>query len=680
MNTSHTTRTDRGLTLAELLVTLTIFGLISVVLTTATFSLLGSRSQTIANQTIQDEFKNVLSSMEIEMAAADDFNNQDFCTPADPGHCTGFSFTLNSRRDLAAFGYRVTYKLDATGKKLLKGIQRNLGDCSSLEDGKIPERCFLPVTSENVEIDYANFLVEVPSVTSDRPLLTVVLQGHVTTDEGEQVPLDYSHTFSPGLSQNLSNVEGLDTLGPEIRLLGIAPAAGEFCSGLFVDRAMTIPYDNSPSEFSTAHNPLYTNCKKLDLSFEARDETGISGGRYDSDTFLLGGLCDGKACSEAPAETYSMPASGFFPGDAQVTFSYQNIPLKAGVGLPHPGFPEGATQKIHMKAKDTMGNPPGSKTLEIYQMSTRDEPTADGINPTIELTCLSVTNWEARIKAVPTNPLQYRVRWYRCKMASPTENCDPMLGTGMQSLVYRYNPISWSKKWFTERFASDCAAPKNTILNPGDDSNDAYPPVPCNQDEIGNSNLLDRGAYYRYAMTVVEAQTREESAPVLVRWTNHAVPGDDTIGYVPDEASFCTPGIPPVGPPTGDDDDDDDDATLTASVRGRWQVGVSGAHTGQNRTDSIIMTLVGNAYGPVVTIAGISPGTGRESDFRLAYYPFPTTVSGFPGSRSRPIFLWVPSDTPKGTYEVQLRVTSANAPDILVNVPLIVKDDIGGID
>jgi len=546
---------QRGATLVELLVTLTIFAFVTLVLTTSFVTMLNARNQTEVSQQLGDELRLALDTMETEINGATDFSTVGYCGS---GTCTGIEFTVSTRPDLVP--YRVIYRLNALTGRLEKGMQRTDGECSTLP---LPAECFLPVTSPDTEVEHINFDVFVSGASAQRPVITVSLEVQTEADDGEVVPLSVSSTFTPRTLQEITDIDvPVDVTRPSVIFNSIEPSDPSSGCGLyrsydFVSEVFADPWDNNLPWVADQNIPgdgandvVYTDCTEVDLSFDGVDaDSGISGGRYDGDTLVDGGLCYGMACSgmnPGVNGTYALPV-GVSPGSTRVTFEYQDIPLHKGSGR------NGYEQHLYMRVKDMNNNPNNPAAyVRIMQVSAPDPPPAIILVKYIQLWChnASAGQWSSLIEIRPVMPSQYYMRWYRCTMTDVTDPlCDPL--TDSSSIVssdFRFNPVS--NEWHYVVSGAPVTSTDYVTHNYG-------------WSDVAGPHM-DRDTLYRYAFTLFDPLTGLESGSTILFWQQNypgasgldgSAPGDmtNTIGLVPDD--WCRPTPPQCN--NGIDDDGD---------------------------------------------------------------------------------------------------------------------------
>jgi prepilin-type N-terminal cleavage/methylation domain-containing protein len=437
-STQKTIHDNRGVTLVEMLVTLVIFSFVTLVLTNSMLSILSSRNQTEVYQSLNDELRLTLDTMELEITSGSNFSTSD-CSL---GVCRSVEFSVATRPDIVP--YRVRYSYDMNTQTIQKTTQRNDGVCKTLP---LPAGCTFPITSSDVRITAVNFDVTTSGTGAQRPIVTVVIEGESTTGSGEIVPLSYSTSYSPRVVQNVTSVQNnTDSTPPSVLFDAIVPSgSSDACSGIYEDAALSIPYDNSRNWVEDQVLPdAYTDCDLVEISFYGTDaETGIAGGRYDGYVNVNGGLCNHQACSEYPRGAYTIPF-GTTMGVSEAYFTYDEIPLRPGIGV------NNAEQRIYLRVEDMEGNINNSPEsyIDIYHVGSLTPVTTAGMEGLARLSCWSAGEPSVMLMVAPSansNVYQRNIRWYRCVASDEFDTCDPqndVFGDSLQ-LTQHGSDLEW---------------------------------------------------------------------------------------------------------------------------------------------------------------------------------------------------------------------------------------------
>ena len=697
---TQTKNRERGTTLVELLVTLTIFAFVTIVVTTSFFSIVSSRNQIEASQQINDEFRLLIDTLEIEIASGSDF----LTSNCSAGVCRTISFSVATRPDLNP--YRVTYTHDTNTGRILKTMQRNDGVCKSHPLGS---SCTFPITSENIVVSFVNFDVVLAGTGAQRPLVVVTIEGEGESDVGETIPLSYSTSYNPRTMQNVSDVTTVvDNIRPSIIFDYIVPGTGSATGcGVYSDAALTQPYNNdinfTPNQSNIPH--VYTDCELVKVSFVAYDrETGLAGGRYDGNVNVTGGLCGGRACSVSPTSVYSLPF-GFTLGTSQdVVFVYDDIPLRPGIGK------DGHAQLLDFRVRDMQGNINSPLTrIWVYQMSSEVPLSTEGMVGLARLDCPTQGNPHIMLLVAPSennSVYQRNIRWYRCTASGETDTCHPKddgYYAGELELQWWGSRLRWRENagsgnwagyefgytyWYTiyNYWQIDQANPRpsisrNTLYRYGFTVYDRFNPARESEIKLvewnrGFNTILSSNPLTANNIGIVDSSTRFAEG--------RAFSSTPYIGVIPND--FCAPtgdttdGTGDVGN-VGDGSDGDGFGggdvpppplyTILPSVSGVWTATVTLVGGGSVFTNSIPITMSGTAPSVLISVKSITP---TQEGVVLN----PLGVGLTQDAPTRNIFLRIPSDIAVGTYQVELELSGANAPAEQIVVPLYVSLQSGG--
>lgn len=686
-NKHQNTNTSKGVTLIELLVTLAIFSFVTLVLTTSFITMIGTRGQVLALQQVNDEFRVVLDTLELEVSSGSSFSTGE----CEDGICTRLMFDLRTREDLPV--YFVSYRLGEDGR-IMKAVQRSDGVCSAGDFVDNPA-CWFPVTSEDVDIALLNFTVAFDEEQMfQRPVVTVSLEAEVQAETGETIPFTRSASYSPRAMIATEEIERSDTAPPQILFDYILPESPAGCS-VWSDRNGTQFNNNQNWTFNQTIPSVYTNCSSVKIGFTAQDTgSGLWGGRYDGYMAVEGGICSEScefgrrcACSESPRSEYNMPSGISRSTALPVPFQYDNVLLRPGVDI------EGSPQRIFMRARDMAGNfTPDEVHIPIYTL-TPFPLTTDGMLGLARAFCRVEYDPRHWLLLAPNPSLEFfqsHVRVHRCEGMT----CTPIT-QGTMTTNDVLDPTRPRRDFF---FRS------NFWRSIGSDSNQR---VRTTSSSSGveyvyshDHSSLSRTTYYRYQFTVYNPYSGQVSAPKFIQWEQFFNPalsagGWATIGNFSDTDSRLLPGAGAVGDGTigkfpeadwcdqfpdtssgssGSTSDSSSGssgsgttASLSTDSTGYFQVSVSGG-SGTRQTTSVRVRNTGNVSA-TVSIASISPGL---SGAQLA-----TSYTIAPGGHAD-VRLVVRDDSTPQLYQVVLRLSGDGVTTTTDSIPLVISQTTGG--
>ena len=317
------TNKESGLTLVELMVAVGIFGILSVFVTGAFLNIMSIQKQAESRQQIMNDFRVALDLMGKEILDGSGF-------PDEPLGIDSLYFQTKVRHDMIS--RVIQYKVvDGT---ILKAQQDTQGECQ-VASGSFPNECFVPFTSENVDVENLTFYVNNFDEINDygHPIITIVASGKVDINTGVSPTFKTSVSFSPRAQISPDYQPPTDTTDPEVEIQEIDG----------------VPVNSFPSINSTLND-------EITLSGRVRDP-GASG----IDTVYLRVHFDNAAGNQLYTANIS---SGFTAGSVNwFNWDFSNVDL----------YTAGDVNYIEVRAVDLSGNS-GSDEVNVVSTAPPEAP------------------------------------------------------------------------------------------------------------------------------------------------------------------------------------------------------------------------------------------------------------------------------------------------------------------
>ena len=242
MHSIYTNRRSKngGFTLIELIVSLGLFGLLSVLVSAAFVNILSIQSQAEAKQEIINDFRVALDLMGKEITAGDGFPQ------AEDGATLPFQFSTRVRVDMPR--RVIHYKIE--DGRIMKAQQDTQGDCEVAE-GSFPPECFVPFSSDRVDVHDLTFYVQNHDEDDyGHPIVIITASGRISLPNADP-SFQTSVSYSPRSTINPDHRASGDTVRPEVEI--------QFING-----------DNVIGQSSYDAGPV----DEVDIEGEARDPGG----------------------------------------------------------------------------------------------------------------------------------------------------------------------------------------------------------------------------------------------------------------------------------------------------------------------------------------------------------------------------------------------------------------------
>jgi prepilin-type N-terminal cleavage/methylation domain-containing protein len=182
----------RGFTLIEVLISIALFGVLSIFVV-GSYLTISSLQRTIsARQQIASEERFALDTLGREITWA-------VAIPDCPVEgCDFIRFASRPRSDVAV--RTIEYRI--VGQNIMKAETKPFGVCQTAPDvdALFPSECYQKVFSDAVKISSLKFFVSNNEDGASQVVVTVAIKGTVTTG-GKTVPLSLSSTFTPRFTQ-----------------------------------------------------------------------------------------------------------------------------------------------------------------------------------------------------------------------------------------------------------------------------------------------------------------------------------------------------------------------------------------------------------------------------------------------------------------------------------------------
>lgn len=208
MKFKNITKKESGFTLVELIVAVGIFGILSVFVTGAFLNIMSIQRQAESKQQIMNDFRVALDLMGKEILDGSGFPDEEF-------GISSLYFQTKVRHDMIS--RVIQYKV--VDGRLMKAQQDTQGECQ-VAGGSFPNECFVPFTSEEVDVDSLVFYINNFDENDDygHPVITIVVSGEVDLNLGANPTFRTSVSFSPRAQISPDYQPPTDTTPPEVEI------------------------------------------------------------------------------------------------------------------------------------------------------------------------------------------------------------------------------------------------------------------------------------------------------------------------------------------------------------------------------------------------------------------------------------------------------------------------------
>jgi prepilin-type N-terminal cleavage/methylation domain-containing protein len=214
-------KNQKGFTLVETLVSIALFGIISIFVVGSYLTISALQRATTARQQVASEERFVLDMFGREITWA-------VAIPDCPVEgCSVMRFAMRPRSDTPM--RTIEYVYDSTSQNVLKAETKSFGPCQAppdvhdtknpFDDDPFPPECYQKIFSDAVKITSLKFFVVNNVDDTSQVVVTVAMRGTVMVN-GKLIPLSLSSTFTPRFTQNTEFLVNGGVIGSPVLVYG----------------------------------------------------------------------------------------------------------------------------------------------------------------------------------------------------------------------------------------------------------------------------------------------------------------------------------------------------------------------------------------------------------------------------------------------------------------------------